>query len=127
METMIVVVLIGVIAGITIPSFMNYFQRQKLRGATNELMADISYARSLAIARRTTFQLVFNGNNYQIVQPGPNTVIRQRQMPDGVTLASDADPQFYPHGLADAANVVIDGTFDNRLVTLLPNGTATHD
>ena len=126
-ETMIVVVVIGIVAGITIPTFMNYLQRQKVRGVRTELMADMAYARSLAIARRTIFQLVIAGNNYQVIQPGPNTIMRQRALPSGVTLATNANPRFFPHGLSDAAIITIDGTWNDNIVTLLPNGTATHD
>jgi len=128
METMIVVVVIGIIAGLTIPAFVGYFQRQKLIGVQRELMSDIAYARSLAIARRSTFRIDFNANNYQIVDPNNgNQIMRQRQMPDGIILNADANPNFYAHGLADAANIIIDGSWDDNNVQLLPNGMTTHD
>ena len=127
-EVMIVVVIVGIIAGLTIPAFMNYFQRQKLIGVQRELMADIAYVRSLAIARRNTYRIDFNADNYQIVDPGAgDQIMRQRQMPDGIILNADGNPNFYAHGLADAANIVIDGSWDDNIVQLLPNGTATHD
>jgi type IV fimbrial biogenesis protein FimT len=128
METMIIVVIIGIIAGLTIPAFMGYFQRQKLIGVQRELMSDIAFARSLAIARRSTFRIDFNANNYQVVDPGNgDQIMRQRQMPDGIILNADTNPNFYAHGLADAATIVIDGSWDDNNVQLLPNGTATHD
>lgn len=126
-EMMIVVVIIGVLAGIMIPNILSYFQSQRVVGARSELMSDIAYARSLAIARRTTFQLVFTGPEYQIIQPGPNTVMRRREAPAGVTITADANPIFYPHGLADAANIVVTGAHSNTTVNLLPTGMATHD
>lgn len=125
-ETMVIVAVIGIIAGLTIPNLVGYFQRQKLQGARSELLSDIAYARSLAIARRTTFRLVVNGNDYQIIQPGPDTVIRQNQAPDGVTFTTDVNPQFYPHGLADAANITVDGASTSFFVTVLPNGTTEY-
>jgi len=126
-ETMIIVVIIGVIAGMTIPSFMNYLQRQKVQGARNALMADIAYARSLAIARRTTFRIVFTDDAYTIIQPGPDTVMRAKDAPAGVTFNADVNPNFYAHGLADAANIALTGVRLTSNVTVLPNGTATHD
>jgi len=48
-------------------------------------------------------------------------------MPDGIILNADGNPSFYAHGLADAANIIIDGSWDDNNVQLLPNGTATHD
>ncbi|MDH3198981.1 MAG: GspH/FimT family pseudopilin [Candidatus Krumholzibacteria bacterium] len=126
-ETMIIVVIIGVIAGLTIPSFMNYLQRQKVEGARNSLMADIAYARSLAIARRTTLRMVFTDDAYTIIEPGPDTVMRTKAAPAGVIFAADVNPNFYAHGLADAANIALTGARSSSAITLLPNGTATHD
>ena len=118
---------LGVLAGLTIPNVTRYFRSQKLVGARAELMSDISYARSLAIARRTTFRLIFTGSEYQIIEAGDSTVVRRREAPAGVTITADANPAFYPHGLADAANIVVAGSGSNSTVNLLPTGMATHD
>jgi Tfp pilus assembly protein FimT len=126
-ETMIIVVLIGVLAGVTIPAFSKYLQRQKLQGARNELIADIQYARSLAISRRTTFRIAFADDQYQIIQTGPETIMRTKSAPDGVSFNSDADPSFYAWGLSDPANMVINGGCQNSNLTLAPNGTVTYD
>ncbi len=126
-EIMVVVSLLGIIAGLTIPSFAQYLQKQKVVGATNELMADIQYARSLAIARRQTYQIDFELNQYDIIIPGPNTVIRSKTAPSGVQFNADADPNFYPWGLSDACNVAVNSRLKTTNVTLLPNGTVDHD
>ena len=51
-ETMVIVAIIGMLAGLGVPALSQYVQRQRVVGATNTLIADIQYARSLAIARR---------------------------------------------------------------------------
>ncbi len=124
---MIIVVVIGILVGITIPAFSKYLQRQKLQGARAELIADIQYARSLAISRRTTFRMEFNENQYQIIRNGLDTVMRTKSAPDGVTYNSDADPNFYAWGLVDAANIIVNGGCQNSTLALAPNGTVTHD
>lgn len=126
-ETMIIVTLVGVLAGLTIPAFAKYLQRQKVQGARNELVADIQYARSLAISRRTTFRIDFAADQYQIIQNGPDTVMRTKAAPDGLTFNSDANPNFYAWGLADPANMVINGCSQATNLTLTPNGTVTYD
>lgn len=126
-ETMIIVAILGVLAGITIPAFSNYLHRQKVIGATNQLIADMQYARSIAIARRTTFRIEFEQDRYRIILPGPDDVIRDKTAPDGVTFNADADPNFYAWGLADACNVAVGNFKKTTNVTLLPNGTVTHD
>ena len=124
---MIVVAIIGVLAGLTIPAFASYMQRQKVIGARTELLADIQYARSLAIARRTTFQIAFEAEQYQILLPGPDTVIRTKEAPDGVTFNADVDPKFYAWGLTDACNIAVGNFKMTTTVSLLPNGSVSHD
>lgn len=126
-ETMIIVAIIGILAGLTIPSFANYLHRQKVIGARNELLADLQYARSLAIARRITFQIDFEADTYEIKIPGPDTVIRSKTAPDGVQFNADADPNFYPWGLSDACNIAVNSPHKTSNVSLLPNGTVSHD
>jgi len=126
-ETMVLVAIIGVLAGLTIPSFASYMARQKVNGATNQLMADIQYARSIAIARRTTFRMEFQADSYQIILPGPDDIIRDKTAPDGVTYNADTDPNFYAWGLSDACNIAVGNFKKTTNVSLLPNGTVTHD
>lgn len=124
---MIIVSIIGVLAGLTIPAFANYLARQKVIGARSELMADIQYARSLAIARRTTFRIEFQADQYQLILPGPDDIIRERSAPNGITYSANTDPNFYPWGLADACNIQVSNVRKTSTVNLLPNGTVTHD
>jgi prepilin-type N-terminal cleavage/methylation domain-containing protein len=126
-ETMIIVAIIGLLAGLTIPSFSSYLQKQKVIGARTELLADLQYARSLAIARRTTFRVDFTADQYQIILPGPDDVVRTKTAPDGVTFNADTDPNFYPWGLSDACNVQVSNFKKTSTISLLPNGTVTYD
>lgn len=126
-ETMIIVVIIGVLAGLTIPNLMSYFKRARIRGARTELMADMAYARSLAIARRSTVRMIIAADNYRLVQTSNGVTVRSRSAPNGVTFNATANPNFYAYGLSDAAAVVVQSGFDDSTVNLLPNGTATHD
>jgi prepilin-type N-terminal cleavage/methylation domain-containing protein len=54
-ELMIVIALVGVIAGLAGPYFVDYLQR--LRGIAGELATDLAYARSEAVSRRNYVQL----------------------------------------------------------------------
>ena len=127
-EMMIIVVIIGILAGMTLPAFARYLNNQKIEGARNALISDLAYARSLAVARRTTFQMVFNGNSYQIIQPGPNTVMRSFEAPSGVLYNADVDPQFFAHGLVEPAVIILQGqNIPDEVITLLPTGAVSHD
>ena len=125
-ETMIVVAIIGVIAGITIPAFGKYMRSQRVAGARAELISNIAYTKSLAIAKRTTFRIEFDAGEYRIVRAGPDTIIRTKVAPVGITFSATADPNFYAWGLSDAVDITLDAGASVINLNLLPNGTVTH-
>lgn len=56
-ELMITVVVVAILAGVALPSFRAFMQRNAVSGATNELMADLQYARGVAVSDRTFVSL----------------------------------------------------------------------
>ena len=126
-ETMVIVAIIGMLAGLGVPALSQYVQRQRVVGARNTLIADIQYARSLAIARRATYRIDFGATQYQIIENGPENVVKTATAPDGVTYAAGANPNFYPWGLTDPVNIVVGNPRKSSNVNLLPNGTVSHD
>ncbi len=124
-EIMWVVVIIGVLAALTVPSFASYIKKTRVDGSRSQLMADCYFARSLAISRRETITMRFNGTDYQIVNAG-GTVFRTTPAADGVTFTASVDPNFYPWGLADAADITVQGPSNADNVSLSPTGVASH-
>jgi prepilin-type N-terminal cleavage/methylation domain-containing protein len=127
-EMMIVVAIVGLLAAIAVPAFSGYLKRSRLQGSRNELMADIYYARSMAISRRNTFRIVFAAGQYQVVNTADGTVARTRTAPPGITFASTGDPNLYAWGLADAVDITVGGGGAGyTTLNLLPTGSITHD
>ncbi len=124
-ELAIVIVIIGIIAAITIPSFGSYLRKTRVDGSRNQLIADFYFARSLAIARRETITMRFQTDEYQIVNGG-GTVFRTTPANDGVTFTASGDPNFYAWGLADAVDISVTGRSMSSNVSLSPTGVASH-
>jgi Tfp pilus assembly protein FimT len=63
-ETMTVLVILGIAASMVVPSFASYIDRTRTSGALNQVVADISYARIYAVqqGRRTALQLTSDGS-----------------------------------------------------------------
>jgi Tfp pilus assembly protein FimT len=120
-----VVVIIGVLAALTVPSFSSYLRKTRVDGSRSQLIADCYFARSLAIARRETITMRFDADEYQIVNGG-GTVFRTTPAADGVTFSASADPNFYAWGLADAVDIAVDGPSNSDNVSLSPTGVASH-
>jgi prepilin-type N-terminal cleavage/methylation domain-containing protein len=125
-EMMITVAVIGVLAAIVVPNFSGYLKRTREAGTRNQLMTDMYYARSLAIAKRRTIRIDFTAGQYQVIDTVDNSVERTTNAPQGVTFAASANPNFYAWGLADAAAITLTGSSGAEVVTLLPTGTVEH-
>jgi prepilin-type N-terminal cleavage/methylation domain-containing protein len=125
-EMMIVVSIVGVLAAITVPNFSAYLRHTREVGSRNQLMSDLYYARSLAIAKRRTMQVTFADNQYQVIDTVDGTVERTTNAPSGVTFAATANPNFYAWGLADAVDITLTGSDGASTVTLLPSGSVQH-
>ena len=75
-ELLIVVSLMGILAGILIPRFQPSIHEQ-LQGAGHLVAADLAYARSLAVANDSTYQIQFEGdtNQYVLKHDGANAML----------------------------------------------------
>jgi prepilin-type N-terminal cleavage/methylation domain-containing protein len=126
-ELAIVVSIMGILTAIVVPAFSGYLKRTRLNGSRNQLIGDLYYARSLAIANRRTFTVQFEDGRYNIVDTGDSSVVRTIEAPDGVTFTASDDANFYAWGLADAIDVTLSDGNAETLVNLLPTGTVDHD
>jgi len=109
-----------------IPAFSGFLRSTRFQGAQNQLMTDIYFARSLAVARHRTYAIQFNAGTYRVVDTSNGTVERTTNAPRGVTFASTADPNFYAWGLADAVDITLTGSNQTSVLNLLPTGTVRH-
>ncbi len=70
-EAMVVVAVLGVLLALAAPSFRSFIAAQQLKGAGNELLTDMVYARSEALARQarsaggvTVIEVLWSGSDY---------------------------------------------------------------
>jgi prepilin-type N-terminal cleavage/methylation domain-containing protein len=99
-ELLTVIGIIAVLAIIATPNMISWRSEIKLRGASNNLRADLQMARLRALRDMAIVAVVFNAHGYDIFidnGAGGNagnwnldaneTVIRKRQLPAGVRIA----------------------------------------
>jgi len=63
-EMLVVIAIIGILAAIAVPTLSNFRRADATIAATQQLMADVEYARQLALSRRTTVYMVFVPPNF---------------------------------------------------------------
>ncbi len=103
-ETMVVVVVAGVLAGVAAPSFVGSVARLRLEGAVNELSVDLQYARSVSLRRRAAVTLATaeDGRSYAVTLG--NETLKTVNLPAGVSLSGNTAVAFDPlRGTAAAA------------------------
>lgn len=65
-EVMIVIAIIGILAGIAVPSYQDMIERNRLKQAAESLADDLKYARTEAIKRSCNTTLSFVSPGYKI-------------------------------------------------------------
>ena len=121
-ETMIIVVLVGLLVAMVAPPMYSYLQSHKLQAGTDRMVADIQYARSQAIARGSTMRIITTANSYQIINVTDGSVLRSQNLDQGVTLAVPQQADFFPWGMAETSVFNISNTKGAKQVSLLPTG-----
>lgn len=117
-ETMVAVVVFGLLIGFSIPSYQTYALTQKLRGTSENLVQTINLQRSRAMATGQSVVINFN-----TAAPAGWTVMsagRQNQtaLPNGITYAS-ANPT--------SLTLTRDGQVSNSGLVIFRNRTGTQD
>ena len=125
-EIMIVIVVMGMLIAIAAPAVSGFLRSSRMAGASNTLIADLHYARTLATEQRTNYEIRFNASNYSIVRVSPLTTVTTRTLPQGVTCASSGTAAFFAWGLTTPVTVTITGTGTPKTIKLMANGLVTH-
>lgn len=121
-ETMIVIILVGVLATVSAPPMYQYLQSHRLQTDTDRLITDLQYARALSVSRGQVLRFVSDANGYTLSEPATGTVVRQRAFEHGIELAGNQTTQFYPWGMADAKAFKISNGCGAKQIDLLPTG-----
>lgn len=98
-ELLVVIGIIAILAAIAIPNTISWRSEAKLRGASNNLRADLQMAKLRALREKAIVAVIFTANGYNIFidnGAGANSgnwsrdtdesLLRNRQFPAGVSL-----------------------------------------
>ena len=132
-ELMIVIAILGILAGIAAPNFQTYMTRMRLNGAARQIMTDLMEARSKAVSGNNRFRVFFlddhqykvldDDNNNNAEDSGETTITRDIQDEYyGVTLSKTADPIFYPRGTAYGTTIKLTNSSGLKYVKVALTG-----
>ena len=117
-ELMIVIVIIGILAAIAAPNFMQYMAKSRLSGAARQVMSDLMNAKMMAVSQNQKVKVKFGvDKTYKIWSDADRngTVadnegvnisrIIQSDYHDVTIVSASVDPVFSPRGTASMTTV----------------------
>lgn len=145
-ELLVVIMIAGVLATLAAPSFREYIFNQKIRNASFDLIASLSYARSEAITRNAAVDVVpvspsnwASGWSVRTLVGGTDTKLREQSAYEGLSITDSDAPTKLTYGKDGRPSLVggVDNTFaatialptplngvTSRCVTISLSGTA---
>ena len=134
-EVMIVIVIIGIMAAIATPSFLDYMKRQRLSGAARIVFTDLMNARQQAVTQNKWVALmidndhqykIFTDDNKNGTADDGGTITTRDLHPDysDVTFTTSAGKvvTFYPNGTGSTATLGLTGSTGSKSITIVSNG-----
>ena len=117
-EMLLVFVIIAILAGIAIPSFMQMRMSQEYRRTARDVNSALREARARAITRNiaNTVEIDSVGRRFCIMENGA-PVHGWTALPAGVNFNATTSMLFRPNGTSSSAANVVIGILDNSAVT----------
>ena len=132
-EILIVIGIIVILVGISLPVFKRFQPRFQLSGAVRGLVSDIRYAQQLAVTEQTEYCLRFFPleKKYQIIQCDQGQLLFEKFFPDKIktlTLSgfTNDEVRFNPYGsVKDSGTITLENTLnETKDIKVRPSGFA---
>lgn len=134
-ESLVIIVIIGILASMGIPAFKNYRSALQLSGAVRELVTDLRYAQQLAVTQQLQHAVCFfpfdDGykKEYQVIQYGECGVSEwiKKGMLEGVEINqvnfSNPEVIFNPYGaVKESGSIVLINVNTTKTIDIRPSG-----
>lgn len=96
MEMLVVLAVIALLLGVSIPFFSSFTKGAKLKTAAKDITAVLNTARSYAITYRKNYSVTFDYENrphsYYIIDEGGTVVKKKYYLPSAIRLYRPSDP-----------------------------------
>lgn len=130
-ELMIVVGLIGLVAGMSAPTITAGMRRYTLISATRQVVSTIRAARYQAVGRNQPLRVRFNypaSRQYQVLDEADAAVGEVQYLPDGASLFASGDLEIDTSGRVtptaggSPAQAVVTNMYETRTITVSASG-----
>ena len=122
-ELIVVLVLLGLVAAVILPSFTNGMEGIRLNAAARDMVTKLKQARSRAISEQRVFRVAFGSAEQEesaySITDDYGVEVEKIKLPRGFKLILDPDSEpvvsFYPNGQSSGFQLLIQNRRDYRL------------
>ncbi len=131
-ELMVIIGIIGIIAGIAMPNLIGWLPKYRMGSAAREILGTFEFARLTAVKRNVAPLVTLDYANDLVRITVGATTVRTIRMPAGIDLKEPASPSlgasfnFNGQGMADKSGEVLisdGGRHPDKKVTLSTGGS----
>lgn len=131
MELLVVIGIITIIIGISVPAFRSFQPGFQLSGAVRSLVSDLRYTQQLTVTEQVNYCLQFFllEKKYQIIQCGQSQPLLEKLLPEEIkTLTvsgfTDNKVEFNPYGaVKEDGTIILENTKDKtKTIEVRPSG-----
>ncbi len=126
-EMMVVIAVMSILMLAVVPTMSRFMESSRLSGAVGTMASDLHYARSIANAQHTNYEMRRGGSGYSIVRVSPESLVLQRTLPKGVSFATVDTTTFYGWGLTEASTITLRMRDRSDIVRLSSAAQVTRD
>lgn len=117
-ELMVTVAIVAVLASLAAPGFGQYFANQRVKGAAEELVNDLQFARMESVQKNATATVTFSASGYAIVVGGAPVkavaLANGSNVSAGATMVAAFDPVRATAVLTNGPNITLANSATSR-------------
>jgi len=121
-EIMMVIMLVGILAGMTAPPMFKYLEANRMRTRTDRMVADLQFARAVAISTGQAHRFANTASGYTLTNLVTGGVLRDVDFAHGSELDDNLIADFFPWGMATSTTYNIRLNDMHNEIRVLPTG-----
>lgn len=122
MEIMMVILLVGILAGVAGPAMYSYLRANQMQTRVDRMVADLQYARALTISTGQVHRFNTTTDSYTLTNMVTGNVVRDVDFEEGAKLDAAQMADFFPWGMANTTTFDLSHCDMERRIRLLPTG-----
>lgn len=121
-EIMMVILLIGLLAGVSGPAMFSYLRSNQMQTRVDTMVADLQYSRAMAVSTGEIHRFDATITGYTVTNVVTGVTLRTENFDEGAKLDKAETADFFPWGMASTKTLNLTHHNMKREIQILPTG-----